>query len=252
MNNNIYEFGRSSYITTRRAISHWKNLLIDPLPKLLILVYHRILPEVTSDPFHMVVKLKTFIKQIDQLARNYPTISLSKAIEQCRIGQSKAKIQIILTFDDGYADIYDLVFPVLKKKGLTGIIFLPTNYVGGFIPGFLTTRFKDVSALDAIKGKSISWQQTGEMNEAGFEIGAHGLSHRSLTKIPLRDAIEEIKMSKEAIEQNLGKPCNHFAFPFGSRRDYSQHLIDYVKELGKFKLEKVFNKFFSLFIMFSK
>lgn len=70
------------------------------------------------------------------------------------------------------------------------------------------------------------------MNEAGIEVGSHGASHRSLASIPFEEAADEIKRSKELIEQGIGSPCRHFAFPFGSRNDYNEKLIDYVREAG--------------------
>jgi peptidoglycan/xylan/chitin deacetylase (PgdA/CDA1 family) len=66
----------------------------------------------------------------------------------------------------------------------------------------------------------------------GMEIGSHSSSHSSLSGLSIADAREEIERSKEKIEINLKSPCDHFAFPFGSRADYNQSLLDYVKEAG--------------------
>lgn len=78
----------------------------------------------------------------------------------------------------------------------------------------------------------MGWDQAAEMSEAGMEIGAHGVTHRSLARIPLSEAIEEIRESKVAVEKNTGRPCLNFAFPFGSPRDYSDVLIGEVKKAG--------------------
>lgn len=78
----------------------------------------------------------------------------------------------------------------------------------------------------------MGWDQAAEMARTGMEIGAHGVTHRSLSRIPLSEAIEEIMESKSAVERNTGRPCFNFAFPFGSRRDYSAALIGEVKKAG--------------------
>jgi len=86
--------------------------------------------------------------------------------------------------------------------------------------------------LNVDKDRFVTWEQAKEMSDAGLEISSHGMSHRSLPMIPVREAIHEIKRSKEVIESNINKPCRHFAFPFGSRYDHNASLIDYVKEAG--------------------
>lgn len=201
----------------KRGVAHWGSARFDYKPKLLVLLYHKILPQFKPDPKGINIGLKTFIKQIEELSGRYPIISLTDAIEQCRSRQPRAEIQIVLTFDDGYREQYESVFPYLKKKGLPAVIFLSANLINN---GDSLT----------IGNGYISWEQANEMDKAGIEIGAHGLSHSSLAKIPFFKAKEEINKSKEVIEQKLKKPCYHFAFPYGARQDFNQALIDCVKE----------------------
>lgn len=86
--------------------------------------------------------------------------------------------------------------------------------------------------FDYAQDRCLTWEEARKMSDAGMEMGSHSLSHRSLTRIPLHEAIEEIKESKEIIEHNMGRACHHFSFPFGSKQDYNQSLINYVRELG--------------------
>ena len=57
-----------------------------------------------------------------------------------------------LTFDDGYADIYESVFPILKKYRMTA-----TFYV--------------VKLTEDRKPGYVTWEQLREMAAAGMEIG---------------------------------------------------------------------------------
>ena len=289
MDFNAVELGKNSYSAVNRAVNHWKNSLVDSLPKLLILTYHRILPEIECNPLHAVVSLKTFTKQIDGLAKKYPIISLSDAVGQCRQKQSREEIQIVLTFDDAYRDVYEFAFPILRKRGLPASIFLPTDYIGSGVAmwdhelilllkkdktiteinledekirskfmqsrrSFIMSAFNKMKSLDIASSRKvinllkagrenirlpditkigfISWEQAREMSSAGLEIASHGLTHRSLTRVPFKDAVEEIRRSKEIVEHNIERPCLHFAFPFGSKYDYNASLINYVKESG--------------------
>lgn len=234
MKNGMRKFGRDFYYRTIRAAGHWKNLLTDRQAKILILAYHRILPAAADDPLHIVVRSATFTRHVEALSRRFPVISLADALEQCRTGRPKSKLQIVLTFDDGYRDNYEIVLPVLKNMGLPAVFFLTTDYVSG------NAEFSDPRVMDKKTGRLhnyvddrfINWDEAKRISDAGMEIGSHGVTHRSLTKMPAAQAREEIVKSKEIIERNLNKACRHFAFPFGSRSDYNHQLVGCVKAAG--------------------
>ncbi|MFH0772368.1 MAG: polysaccharide deacetylase family protein [Candidatus Omnitrophota bacterium] len=276
----------------KRGAPHFKNSFFDRQPKLLILTYHRALPEVKFNPLNTIIPLKTFKRQIDELAKKFPIISLGEAVNQRESGPIKDKIQVVLTFDDGYRDNYEIVFPILRKKGLPAVFFVPTDYVGSNMPVWdweivvrlLTDErgtknlieskrfllgdntggsrhlaaFRILEAMKSFDAASIDkivsflrqgsearlstydfknegcmdWPEIKKMSEAGMEIGSHGLTHRPLARIPIEAAIDEIVNSKAAIEKKTDKPCVHFSFPFGSRKDYNQVLIDKVRQAG--------------------
>lgn len=54
-----------------------------------------------------------------------------------------------------------------------------------------------------------------------FEIGAHGITHRSLTRIPENEAMREIEESGKMLESLFDKKVNNFAPP----RGYSNGLL---------------------------
>lgn len=277
---------RSNYYGIKRGLAHAKSLLTDRNPKLLVITYHRVKPETGPNPLNTIISTETFVKQVDRLAGKIPVISLEDAVSQCRKGQIKRGIQAVLSFDDGYADNYEVAFPILKRKGLPAVFFLSTGYISKGSPlwdsevilRILDTKAERIDAGSYVSGKTgsesltsfafrvfdelkskdfptvektvsylkekrspgydsrgdhcMGWNQAAEMAEAGMEIGAHGVTHRSLSRIPLPEAIEEIRESKSAVEKNTGRPCLNFAFPFGSRKDYSDALIGEVKKAG--------------------
>ncbi len=258
-------FARDSFLKMTRTTGHCKNVLIDRKPKLLILAYHHVKPEISFDPIYATVTVKTFIRQIEALAARYSVISLTDAVELCRYGGGKAGTRAVLTFDDGYHDIFEHAFPELKKRGLPATIFLPTDYIDKSAPLWdaeviaVVTRDKGrpfmLKLLNRMKGmskeeiasvisslkdsrafrednKCVSWDDVKTMGRSGVEAGSHSASHRSLAQIPIEEAMDEIKNSKESIELNTGMPCRHFAFPFGISSDYNEILTDCVKETG--------------------
>ena len=123
---------RTKYYIKRSIgmFNHLRNSTMDRSAKILILTYHRILPKVKFNPLNTIISLRIFHKQIDKLVKKYDIVSLSEAVNQCKIGSAKAKIQIVLTFDDGYQDNYEVVYPILKQKGLPATYFIAPDYIG--------------------------------------------------------------------------------------------------------------------------
>jgi len=82
------------------------------------------------------------------------------------------------------------------------------------------------------EGRCMTWEQVKELSDAGMEIGSHAVTHRSLARIPFAEAESEVNASKAEIEKRTGRRCAHFAFPFGSARDYNPRLIECVRKAG--------------------
>jgi peptidoglycan/xylan/chitin deacetylase (PgdA/CDA1 family) len=75
----------------------------------------------------------------------------------------------------------------------------------------------------------LSWDEVKEMNDNGIAIGAHSVSHPSLTDIPLAQAKIEILQSKDRIEKKLQREITAFAYPFGN---HNAEVASIIKEAG--------------------
>jgi peptidoglycan/xylan/chitin deacetylase (PgdA/CDA1 family) len=90
----------------------------------------------------------------------------------------------------------------------------------------------DVSIGSDYGPKMLTWEQVGEMTRAGVTFGAHTVSHPILSRMPLDKAIQEIETSKSTIEHKLGRKVRSFAYPNGSREDFTEALKGSLKEAG--------------------
>ncbi|MFN2509799.1 MAG: polysaccharide deacetylase family protein, partial [Chthoniobacterales bacterium] len=61
----------------------------------------------------------------------------------------------------------------------------------------------------------LSWSELAQTVAAGFEIGAHTVTHRRLPELSPDEARQEILDSKKMIEDRLRCEVSTFAFPFG-------------------------------------
>jgi peptidoglycan/xylan/chitin deacetylase (PgdA/CDA1 family) len=63
--------------------------------------------------------------------------------------------------------------------------------------------------------RTLTWPRLRQMRDEGFTIGSHTRSHVSLPMESPLTAAGELAGSKRALEQNLGEPSAHFAYPGG-------------------------------------
>ncbi|MEI6498434.1 MAG: polysaccharide deacetylase family protein [bacterium] len=99
-----------------------------------IIMYHRIIDSLNGDScspsYHhadIVVNLEKFVRQIKHLHSNHHIIGLDKAVDAYKNKHQMPDKACVLTFDDGFVDVYKNVFPVLKYFGLTATFFIMGN-----------------------------------------------------------------------------------------------------------------------------
>ena len=101
---------------------------------LLVLAYHRIgnPDEDPFDPNMFSATAEEFSDQIAYLKRNHLQVTLEEALAFVD-GTSKEKsrhCRVLITFDDGYLDNFEVAFPILRSHGIQGVFFLCTDLVG--------------------------------------------------------------------------------------------------------------------------
>lgn len=160
-----------------------------------------------------------FKKQMGYLfEQGFRTLSLSEVVHLLRERKPFPKPAFVITFDDGYQNVYKEAFPVLQAYSFKATIFLITDYCGknNNWPGH---------ELPAGVQPLLSWPDIKEMYQHGIEFGAHTLSHPDLTKISVKEAEQEIAESKVAIQDRLGQEVSMFAYPYGWNNPSIQDIV---------------------------
>jgi peptidoglycan/xylan/chitin deacetylase (PgdA/CDA1 family) len=78
----------------------------------------------------------------------------------------------------------------------------------------------------------LTWDEVTEMVNNGISFGSHSHTHPILSRVPLKEAMDDIRLSKHVLEEQLGGPVRHFAYPNGRREDFSEELRAYCKKIG--------------------
>jgi len=111
------------------------------------------------------------------------------------------------TADDGYASLARMIVPTCARYGWHGTAFIPTAVIG-------SDGSWDVGAWR--KHRHVDWPALVEIAATGWEIGAHGVTHRALTDLSVEEAWQELRQAREEIEERLGLPATSVAYPFGA------------------------------------
>jgi peptidoglycan/xylan/chitin deacetylase (PgdA/CDA1 family) len=163
-----------------------------------LLIYHRV-GGGSSDERDLSVA--EFEKQVSELSR-HDVVSLDVAVD--RLEKGDASPSVVLTFDDGFADVYDHAWPILKEHSLPFTIYLATAYVGG------TMRWDGSTAKAA--GPGLTWHQLDEMVSSGLCIVAN---HTHTHARPEKLDPDELDTCNELIEKHLGVKAAHFTYTWG-------------------------------------
>jgi len=78
----------------------------------------------------------------------------------------------------------------------------------------------------------LSWAEIRELESFGVDIGAHTHTHEILSDLDDSTLKQQLSVSKALIEERTGRPCVHFSYPNGARRDYSSRAIELLRDCG--------------------
>jgi peptidoglycan/xylan/chitin deacetylase (PgdA/CDA1 family) len=113
--------------------------LLPARDSLLVLTYHRV-GDAESDPWDPAIFSATgeeFEEQVAYLKRKQMLVTLEEALAFVD-GTEKdrtSRCRVLITFDDGYLDNYEIAFSILRSQGAQGVFFLCSNLVGSnFVP----------------------------------------------------------------------------------------------------------------------
>jgi peptidoglycan/xylan/chitin deacetylase (PgdA/CDA1 family) len=119
---------------------------------------------------------------------------------------------VAITFDDGFENFRESALPLLIEYGIPATVFVVTGYCG------CDNRWPSQSA-SAPRLPLMDWSGLKEVSAAGYEIGAHTVTHPDLTKLSAQKVDQELLESRDRIEQQIGCTVRSFAFPYGCLND---------------------------------
>lgn len=178
-----------------------------------ILLYHHIgVPEggPAAAGYEYFVDPDLFDAQMAYLQDNdYNAVDLYTLYESLDGTAELPPNPVVITFDDGYIDLYENAFPILQDYGFTANFFIITDFVEEGREGYMT------------------WENIEEMAGAGMRFETHSRSHADLRGQNTDFLISQVLDSQEVLAQHIGYTPRFIAYPFGQ---YDENLVRFLEE----------------------
>ena len=210
----------------RRARMWLRRTRARLLPGAAILGYHSI--SEGDDPLGLAVSPARFAEHLEVLARRTRPMrldALTRALRDRRVPPRA----VVVTFDDGYADLLHAAAPLLERHDVPATAFVTTGSPGQVFPWDARTASAPARLQDNAPGSGRSDGSAPMTRRAltiaelatlagkeWIEVGAHTISHPRLADLEPEAQRREIQGGKAALEEVLGRRVESFSDPHGS------------------------------------
>jgi len=164
------------------------------------------------------------------LKNHYVFVSHSEALELITQGAERTKNFLSISFDDGFADNFELA-ELLTELNIKACFFICPS----FINGFESESEKKTTLIKVFNQQSniefLTWHQVKKMIEMGHEIGSHTNRHINLSEHS-KQAIEKDLFEAQQLFDKEGILVKHFAFPYGTSKEYNPAIETVLKALN--------------------
>jgi peptidoglycan/xylan/chitin deacetylase (PgdA/CDA1 family) len=138
---------------------------------------------------------------------HYVTVSPDEVYKWLSGEGEIASKPILLTFDEGGASLYDIVYPLLVERNMKATIYLATGFID------------EIAGLGPFaEDEPMTWQEIKAMQESGLiTFGTMGRNGADLTDPSYTSEYiqNDLFVAKLRIQNILGVACNHAAYPKG-------------------------------------
>ena len=142
------------------------------------------------------------------------------AFSGASISAETASGLLTITFDDGGTTQYQNGLRISKAYDIVGTIFVPPAMI---------SEASEPRGPDWI----MNWNEVREFHDAGWEIGAHGMSHLRLTELDSAEIDREVEQPIADIEEQIGVEPVSFSSPYG---DFNGRTIKRIMESYSYHL----------------
>lgn len=148
---------------------------------------------------------------------------------------SYEKINVVITFDDGYKSWATDAVPILKEMGMPATFFVSSGFIGLSKESeseFMRAKLFLKLSPESITG-GLNFEDVRKFVEEGFTVGGHSVNHYNLAELRDSERLRyEIAEDKMRLEKIVGRKIEYFAYPFGAYQNPEVNLEKLLREAG--------------------
>ncbi|MGW4206063.1 polysaccharide deacetylase family protein [Streptomyces sp. NPDC004726] len=169
-----------------------------------VLLYHSIVDDPPAWIAEFTVTPKDFLSQLDAIiGSGRVPVTISTLIAHFTDGAPLPDRPVLITFDDGFADLPGPTAQALAERDIVSTAYLTT---GAITPGRR-------SLLPPAPMMTLS--EVPSLEQQGMEIGTHTITHAQLDTLGAAALRRELREPKDVLEDLLGHEVAHLAYPHG-------------------------------------
>jgi peptidoglycan/xylan/chitin deacetylase (PgdA/CDA1 family) len=173
------------------------------MSRVLILAYH----SVDDGPPPLSIDPALFARHLDCIAESGARVLTIRELADALRTNGPAAPAVAITFDDGFANVVDVAYPLLAEHEFAATVFCVASHLGAMSDW--PSQAPRAPRLPLARPSELA-----RLAEAGWEIGSHGLRHDPLEIGP--DALRrDFAESKRVLEEAVGVPVSSYAYPYG-------------------------------------
>lgn len=175
----------------------------------LVLMYHQVGQPLSGQEARFCTSARDFAEQMRWLRESgYRPVGLEDIVEHVNGQRVLQEPAFHVTFDDGFVGVLEHALPVLQQHGIPASLFAVADRTGQTNDWMCTRGFPRRALLSAVQLRLLA--------DEGMTIGSHTCTHARLPELAPDQAMAEITQSKNLLEDLLGRPVQHFAYPYGA------------------------------------
>lgn len=155
----------------------------------------------------------------------YTSVDLDQVAAALAGGPRLPNKPVVITFDDGFASQWNAL-PLLEQYHMKATFYIIDGGAGSAFHIGANRKVPDPQGGPDY----LTWEQIRSLDRNPlFTVASHTANHLELARQSVETQRYEIIQGKRQLEQQLGHPVRHFAYPYGS---YNQTSIQLVHEAG--------------------
>lgn len=192
-----------------------------------IFTYHDISsPSQSHYSEHYSTIEESFVEQLDFLQQHFQLVSLDEIVS----AQSNGKRLAAITFDDGFFSVKEKAHRHLVSRDIPYTVFVNQQAVENNYLDY-GSQYQDLNKIFDYQ-VYLSSSDIQEMASERVVFGGHGVSHKALTELSLKEVMADAKSIKTYLENLTHNEVKHFALPFGKGQHYSEKTLHCLFEVG--------------------